>query len=92
MNPSQIIHYLSTSLEESPIGDKENDTNKVMRILIAIEVLLRTDLLSADVYENFLDTKLNKLVSSKQTFSSEITIKAKKILLIIQRLKKYSEE
>ena len=67
MNASQIIHYLVTSLEESCIGDKESDTNKVMRILIAIEILLRTDLLSADVYEKFLDTTLNKLVSSEQT-------------------------
>ena len=63
-----------------------------MRVLIAIEVLLRTDLLGADVYEKVLDTELNKLVSSNQTFSSEITIKAKKILLIIKGLKKYSEE
>ena len=92
MNASQIIQYLVTSLEESCIGDKERDSKKVMRILIAIEVLLRTDLLSADVYEKFLDTELNKVVSSKQAFSSEIIIKAKKILLIIQGLKKYSEE
>ena len=63
-----------------------------MRVLIAIEVLLRTDLLGADVYEKVLDTELNKLVSSNQTFSSEITIKAKKILLLIKGLKKYSEE
>ena len=63
-----------------------------MRALIAIEELLRTDLLPPDFYDNLLSENLKIVMSSEKNNSPEITIKCKKILLIIQGLKKYAEE
>ena len=79
-------------MRDSFDSEKENANREIMRALIAVEVLLRTDLLPAKVYEDTLKDELDMLRCSETKFSPEIAIKSKKISLLINGLKKHAEE
>ena len=89
---TKIVQYLEEILAESCKSDKRDVNIEMMRALIAIEELLRTDLIHPDIYDNLLSEELKTVMASKKNNLPEITIKCKKILLIIQGLKKYTEE
>ena len=93
LDTDKVVQYLKESLAQSSSGDKKDvKTTEIIRALLAIEELLRTDLIHPDAYDDQLNKDLTILMSSAKNYSPEIMIKCKKILLIIQGLKKYSEE
>ena len=92
LNVLKILHCLKQQLKQSYDSGKENSNKEIVRSLIAVEVLLRTNLLNANAYEDALSDELNMMMSVEKKVSSEIAIKSKKILLIIHGLKKHAEE
>ena len=79
-------------MRDSFDSEKENANREIMRALIAVEVLLRTDLLPAKVYEDTLKDELDMLRCNEITLSPEIAVKSKKISLLINGLTKHAEE
>lgn len=92
LNVLKILHCLKQQLKQSYDSGKENSNKEIMRSLVAVEVLLRTNLLNASAYEDALSDELNIMMSIEKKVSSEIAIKSKKISLIIHGLKKHAEE
>ena len=87
----KILHCLKQQLKQSYDSGKENSNKEIMRSLIAVEVLLRTNLLNANAYEDALRDELNMMMSVEKKVSSEIAIKSKKILSCIQKMKILSQ-
>ena len=79
-------------MRDSFDSEKENANREIIRALIAVEVLLRTDLLPAKVYEDTLKDELDMLRCKEIKLSPEIAVKSKKISLLINGLKKHAEE
>ena len=92
LNVLKILHCLKQQLKQSYDSGKENSNKEIMRSLVAVEVLLRTNLLNASAYEDALSDELNIMMSIEKKVSSEIAIKSKKISLIIHGFKKHAEE
>ena len=91
LNVLKMLHCLKQQLKQSYDSGKENSNKEIMRSLVAVEVLLRTNLLNASAYEHALSDELD-MMSIEKKVSSEVAIKSKKISLIIHGLKKHAEE
>ncbi len=78
LNPTNVIEQIQFILENS------RDEGKLMRSMLLLEMFLRTDLLRPIVYDQLLSKTLANLKSD----SKSVTVKAKKISLIVKAISK----